>query len=87
MALPRTLPRHGPGTAAGSEGQPAALGIHRRLIPAVRAIMDRSSQGVIRAKAALQLAKVIPERTVRAPLLDATDDEVARLREALGTVA
>jgi 4-hydroxy-tetrahydrodipicolinate synthase len=66
---------------------PAALGIHRRLIPAVRAIMDRSSQGVIRAKAALQLAKVIPERTVRAPLLDATDDEVARLREALGTVA
>jgi len=66
---------------------PAALEIHRRLIPAVRAIMDRSSQGVIRAKAALQLAGLIPERTVRPPLLDATDDEVARLREALGTVA
>jgi 4-hydroxy-tetrahydrodipicolinate synthase len=64
-----------------------ALGIHRRLIPAVRAIMDRSSQGAIRAKAALQLAGVIPERTVRPPLLDATDDEVAHLREALGTVA
>jgi 4-hydroxy-tetrahydrodipicolinate synthase len=64
-----------------------ALGIHRRLIPAVRAIMDRSSQGAIRAKAALQLAGVIPERTVRPPLLDATDDEVDHLREALGTVA
>ncbi|MGH8893711.1 MAG: 4-hydroxy-tetrahydrodipicolinate synthase [Actinomycetes bacterium] len=61
-----------------------ALAIHRRLIPAVRAIMDRSSQGAIRAKAALQLLEVIPERVVRAPLLDATDDEVARLREALG---
>ncbi len=64
-----------------------ALAIHRRLIPAVRAIMDRSSQGAIRAKAALQLAGVIAHRTVRAPLIDATDDEVARLREALGTVA
>jgi 4-hydroxy-tetrahydrodipicolinate synthase len=64
-----------------------ALGIHRRLIPAVRAIMDRSSQGAIRAKAALQLAGVIPERTVRPPLLDATDDEVDHLREALGTVS
>jgi 4-hydroxy-tetrahydrodipicolinate synthase len=66
---------------------PAAVAIHRRLIPAVRAIMDRSSQGAIRAKAALQLLGVIPERTVRPPLLDATDDEVARLREALGTVS
>ncbi len=64
-----------------------ALGIHRRLIPAVRAIMDRSSQGAIRVKAALQLLGVIPERTVRPPLLDASSDEVARLREALGSVA
>ena len=61
-----------------------ALAIHRRLIPAVRAIMDKSSQGAIRAKAALQLLGVIPERTVRPPLLDATDDEVGRLRDALG---
>ena len=66
---------------------PTALEIHRRLIPAVRAIMDRSSQGAVRAKAALQIAGVIPERTVRPPLLDATDDEVARLREALGTLS
>jgi 4-hydroxy-tetrahydrodipicolinate synthase len=61
-----------------------ALGIHRRLIPSVRAIMDKGSQGAIRAKAALQLLGVIPERTVRMPLLDATDAEVARLRDALG---
>jgi 4-hydroxy-tetrahydrodipicolinate synthase len=73
--------------AVDAGGLPAALAIHRRLIPAVRAIMDRSSQGAIRAKAALQLLGVIPERTVRPPLLDATDDEVARLREALGTVS
>lgn len=63
-----------------------ALAIHRRLIPSVRAIMDRSSQGAIRAKAAMQLLGVIPERTVRPPLLDASDAEVAKLREALGVV-
>jgi 4-hydroxy-tetrahydrodipicolinate synthase len=61
-----------------------ALAIHRRLIPSVRAIMDRSSQGVIRAKAALQLMGVIPERTVRPPLLAATDAETEQLRESLG---
>jgi 4-hydroxy-tetrahydrodipicolinate synthase len=65
----------------------SAIGIHRRLIPSVRAIMDLSSQGAIRAKAALQLLGVIGDRTVRAPLLDATDDEVARLRDALGIAA
>jgi 4-hydroxy-tetrahydrodipicolinate synthase len=63
-----------------------ALAIHRRLIPAVRAIMDKSSQGAIRAKAALQSAGLIPERTVRPPLLPATDDEVARLETALAAV-
>jgi 4-hydroxy-tetrahydrodipicolinate synthase len=64
----------------------AALAIHCRLIPSVRAIMDKSSQGVIRAKAALQSAGLIPERTVRPPLLPATDDEVARLETALAAV-
>ena len=64
-----------------------ALGLHRRLIPSVRAIMDRSSQGAIRVKAALQLLGVIPERTVRPPLLDAGDAEVDLLREALGVTA
>ncbi len=64
-----------------------ALGLHRRLIPSVRAIMDPSSQGVVRVKAALQLLGLVPERTVRPPLLDATDAEVALLREALGVTA
>src|SRR5215218_7344479 len=63
-----------------------ALAIHRRLIPSVRAIMDKSSQGVVRAKAALQSAGLIAERTVRPPLLPATDDEVARLEAALAAV-
>jgi 4-hydroxy-tetrahydrodipicolinate synthase len=74
--------------AATDQGDLAsAIGIHRRLIPSVRAIMDVSSQGAIRAKAALQMLGVIGDRTVRAPLLDATDDEVARLRDALGIAA
>lgn len=69
----------------GDLGQ--ALEIHRRLIPVVRAIMDKSSQGAIRAKAAMQVLGVIPERTVRQPLLPASDDEVALLRETLETTA
>jgi 4-hydroxy-tetrahydrodipicolinate synthase len=74
--------------AATDQGDLAsAIGIHRRLIPSVRAIMDLSSQGAIRAKAALQLLGVIDDRTVRPPLLEATDDEVARLRDALGIAA
>lgn len=64
-----------------------ALAIHRRLIPAVRTIMSRESQGVIRVKAALQLLGVIPERTVRPPLLEASQDEVDELREVLGVSA
>lgn len=64
-----------------------ALAIHRRLIPAVRAIMDRSSQGAIRVKAALQLLGVVPERTVRPPLLEASDAELDLLRDALGVPA
>jgi 4-hydroxy-tetrahydrodipicolinate synthase len=64
-----------------------ALAIHRRLIPDVRAIMDRSSQGAVRVKAALQLLGVLPERTVRPPLLPAGDAEVEMLRELLGATA
>ena len=61
----------------------AALAVHRRLIPSVRAIMDRSSQGAVRVKAALQLLGVLSGRTVRPPLLPATDAEVELLRAAL----
>ena len=61
----------------------AALAVHRRLIPSVRAIMDRSSQGAIRVKAALQVLGVLPGRTVRAPLLEASEAEMTLLREVL----
>jgi 4-hydroxy-tetrahydrodipicolinate synthase len=61
--------------------------IHTELIAVVRAVMDRSSQGVVRVKAALQLLGVIPERTVRQPLLAAEDAELEQLRDALGVGA
>ena len=61
----------------------AALAVHRRLIPSVQAIMDRSSQGAIRVKAALQVLGVLPGRTVRAPLLEASEAEMTLLREVL----
>ena len=61
----------------------AALAVHRRLIPSVRAIMVRSSRGAIRVKAALQVLGVLPGRTVRAPLLEASEAEMTLLREVL----
>lgn len=59
-----------------------ARALHAQLVPAVRAIMTRT-QGAIMAKAALQLAGVLGERTMRLPLVAATDDEVAQLRPDL----
>lgn len=61
---------------------PAAIAIHRTLLPAVEAIMNRT-QGAIMVKAALELAGVIDNRTVRLPLVEATDDQVAQLRADL----
>jgi 4-hydroxy-tetrahydrodipicolinate synthase len=57
---------------------PAALEIHRQLIPAVRGIMMRAP-GAVMAKAAAQLGGVISSRTMRLPLVAATDDEVVTL--------
>jgi 4-hydroxy-tetrahydrodipicolinate synthase len=65
---------------------PEALNIHHRLIPVVRAIMTRTSQGAIMAKAAVQALGVIPSRTMRLPLIDATDAQVSDLRRALATI-
>ena len=59
-----------------------ARDVHQRLLPVVRAVM-RTTQGAIMAKAAAQLAGVIAHRTVRPPLVDATDEQVAILRAAL----
>lgn len=60
-----------------------ALALHRRLLPVVAAIMTRT-QGVIATKAALNLLGR-PGGTVRAPLVDAEPEFVARLREDLIT--
>ncbi len=60
-----------------------ALAVHRRLLPVVDAIMNRT-QGVIATKAALGLLGQ-PGGAVRAPLVDAAPDFTARLREDLIT--
>ena len=60
-----------------------ALGLHRQLLPAVRALMARSSQGAITATAAVHAAGIIGSRAMRPPLIDATDEEVAVIRQAL----
>jgi 4-hydroxy-tetrahydrodipicolinate synthase len=59
-----------------------ARGLHVRLLPAVRGLMTRT-QGAITAKAALQLQGVLQHRTMRLPLVAATDEEVALLRADL----
>ncbi|GAA4976255.1 4-hydroxy-tetrahydrodipicolinate synthase [Kineococcus glutinatus] len=59
-----------------------AVALHRRLLPAVRAIMTRT-QGVIAVKAALELTGALSTRTTRPPLIDATEEEIAALRADL----
>lgn len=59
-----------------------ARAVNDRLLPVVRAIMTHT-QGAIAVKAALQLLGVLEHRTVRAPLVPATDDEVALVRAGL----
>jgi 4-hydroxy-tetrahydrodipicolinate synthase len=56
--------------------------INASVVPAVVGIMTRT-QGAIMVKAALQLLGVLSERYVRPPLVSATDDEVALLRQDL----
>jgi 4-hydroxy-tetrahydrodipicolinate synthase len=58
-----------------------ATEIHRRLVPVVTAIMTRT-QGVIATKAALSLLG-LPGGVVRPPLVDATPEFVAALKEDL----
>ncbi|MGZ4589508.1 MAG: 4-hydroxy-tetrahydrodipicolinate synthase [Actinomycetes bacterium] len=60
-----------------------ALRIHRQLIPVVRALMSRASQGAITAKAMVHAAGLIGARTMRPPLWEAADDEVQTLRQAV----
>jgi 4-hydroxy-tetrahydrodipicolinate synthase len=62
---------------------PAALELHRRLIPAVRAVMSRTSQGAVTAKAAVAELGLIGSRAMRPPLLPASDEQVADLHRTL----
>lgn len=61
----------------------AALRIHTGLVPAFEAIMGVPNYGATTAKAALQLAGVLDNRTVRPPLMALDDAEVADLRTGL----
>lgn len=56
--------------------------INERLLPLVRAIMTHT-QGAITSKASMQILGILDHRTMRAPLPEATEDEVAMLRDAL----
>jgi 4-hydroxy-tetrahydrodipicolinate synthase len=58
--------------------------IDRQLVPVVEAIMTRT-QGAIMVKAALQLTGVIEHRTTRAPLIDATPEQIDWLTTDLKT--
>ncbi|MGZ8717935.1 MAG: 4-hydroxy-tetrahydrodipicolinate synthase [Aeromicrobium sp.] len=68
--------------AVDASDLPKALAIHNQLLPAVKAMMT-FTQGAITAKAALQLLGVLEHRTMRAPLPDATKEEVAMVRDGL----
>lgn len=69
-------------TAMDAGDLTAARAEHVGLLPVVRGVMTRT-QGAIMAKAGLQLQGVLRHRTMRLPLVEATDDEVAALRADL----
>ena len=76
-------PQYAAMVAAVDDGDLAeARRINAQLLPAVRAIMTRT-QGAIMAKAAVQLSGVLAHRTMRSPLVAATDEEVELLRADL----
>jgi len=62
-----------------------AVGLHRRLIPVVDAIMN-TSQGAIMAKAALKELGVIDTAAVRLPLVESPPEHLEKLRAALATL-
>ena len=68
--------------ALGQGNLARAIEIHRQLIPAVNAVMH-ITQGAITVKAALHDRGVISSDTVRLPLVSATTDQLAQLREGL----
>lgn len=59
-----------------------ALELHRQTVPAVKAVMN-ITQGAIMAKAALVELGVLDSAAVRLPLVEATPDQLALLRDGL----
>ena len=57
--------------------------INIEMLPVVQTIMDPVTQGAIMCKAALELSGVLLNRTVRSPLVDATQAQVDTLRDVL----
>jgi len=60
----------------------AALQTFRSIIPAIDALNGAGFQAVA-AKAALQALGILPERSVRLPLVPASDDELVQIRDGL----
>ena len=69
-------------TAVGQGNLARAIEIHRQLIPAVNAVMH-ITQGAIMVKAAMHDRGIIASDAVRLPLVPATTDQLAHLREGL----
>ena len=65
---------------------PTAVGLHRRVIPIVDAIMH-TSQGAIMAKAALKELGVIDSAAVRLPLVESPPEHLEKLRGALASLS
>lgn len=68
--------------AATSGDVARAIDLHRSLVPIVDAVMT-VNQGAIMVKAALVELGVLGNAAVRSPLVEATEQEVALLRDAL----
>jgi len=68
--------------AVGKGDLVTAQSIYRRLLPAVDAVMGKGI-GAIMAKAAVQLRGLLPNRTMRLPLIEANDEQVEELRREL----
>jgi 4-hydroxy-tetrahydrodipicolinate synthase len=63
----------------------SALATYRSLVPLVDVVLTRV-QGAMMAKAAMQLLGVLPNRTMRLPLVEAPDDLVEELRTVLAAL-
>jgi len=68
--------------AVGRGNLPRAIEIHRQLIPVVNAIMH-ITQGPIAVKAALHDRGIIASDTLRLPLIAATEDQLAQVRDGI----